>query len=390
MTKAPTAAPAPFLPVAPQQSWLARFVAPTLLDAPSYKIDTPAVAIKLDQNESPWDLPPAIKDKVVAKLLARAWNRYPSAFGDEVAARLARQCGVTPESVLLGPGSNYLISLLLSVFSKGVLAQAGARPRPQVVIARPSFPLYESHCTYEGIPFTPWLLNADLEYDVGALPDLAPGSLVIFASPNNPVGNTLPRKDLRDLLVSHPGTLFIADEAYYEYATEPYTDLLKDHANLLLLRTFSKTMGCAGVRVGYVLGAPPTLNLLRKVRVPYLLNHFALACAEVLLDDAEVDAHLQSIKANAVAQRDGLWRDLQTLGASAGFTVKRSQANFLLLRWPDTATSTAVYQRLIAAGVLVRNVAGAPGLAGCLRMTLGNVEENRAFLAAMRQAVVPA
>ena len=373
--------PTTITPKMPAADWLSTYVTPSLTAAASYKIDTPPVSIKLDQNESPWDLPTAIKEKVVARLLERPWNRYPSPFSDDLADQIARHAGVTPGTVLLGPGSNYLIALLLSVFGKGYGRQNSGR----VVIARPSFPLYESQCQYEGIPYTPWELDADLEYDVAKLPPLNRGSMVIFASPNNPVGNTLPKAVLEELLTKHPDTLFVADEAYFEYAAEPYTSLLAAHANLILLRTFSKTMGSAGVRIGYLLGHANYLNLLRKVRVPYLLNHFATACIEVLLNDPETKAHLRQIQTNAVAQRQVMFERLQTLQDRLGMKVKNSAANFLLLRWPTTAAAEVVYAALIKAGILVRNVSGGPGLAGCLRLTLGNEQENAALIAALER-----
>ena len=148
------------IPKAPDPGWLASLVTPSLVGAAPYKIDTPKVSIKLDQNESPWDLPLALKKKVVSRLIERPWNRYPPAFADDLAAKVADYAGVDAKSVLLGPGSNYLVSLALSIFSKGV-AKGG-----KVVIARPSFPLYESHCQYEGIPYEPWTLDENLEYDV--------------------------------------------------------------------------------------------------------------------------------------------------------------------------------------------------------------------------------
>lgn len=365
-------------PRTPDLSWLEAYLVPSIIDAAPYKIDTPDVTVKLDQNESPWDLPAAVKARVLKRLGDMPWNRYPPAFADELAAKIAAYAGVSEGSVLLGPGSNYLISLILSVFSKGISQGNGGR----LVIARPSFPLYESHCRYEGIPYDLWPLNDALDYDVSLLPELTPGSMVIFASPNNPVGNTLPKKTLADLLTKYPSTLFIADEAYFEYASEPYTDLLSQFSNLLLLRTFSKTMGAAGVRVGYVLGASIYLEFLKKLRLPFLLNHFSIACADILLDEGEMQAHLEKIKSNAIQQRTLVYDELTLVAAKQNFMVKRSEANFLLVRWPTQDKAMAAYQHLIRNGILVRNVSGAPGLTGCLRVTLGNETENQALIKA--------
>ncbi|MCX6104479.1 MAG: histidinol-phosphate transaminase [Proteobacteria bacterium] len=369
-------------PKAPAVAWLHSFVTPSLPSAPPYKLDTMAATIKLDQNESPWDLPPTIKKKVLDRLMAMDWNRYPSAFADELADKVAVHAGVAVGSILLGPGSNYLIALILTTLGKAISNGEGGT----LVVARPSFPLYEMHSRYEGIPYATWDLNADLEYDVSLLPPLPRGSIVMFASPNNPVGNVLPRRTLIELLERFPDTLFVADEAYFEYASEPYIDLVAEHANLMLLRTFSKTMGCAGVRLGYIIAHDHYLQLLRKPRLPFLLNHFTVACAEVLLEDAETQAHLQRIRQNALTQRDYVYQALKDIGARSDFYVKDSSANFLLLRWPTKEAAAAVYASLLKAGILVRNVGAAPGLAGCLRVTIGDEQENQALISVMSRA----
>lgn len=370
------------VPAQPNAQWLSTLLEPSLIEAPPYKIDTPQVEIKLDQNESPWDWPDEVKRKILDRLLKMEWNRYPSAFTDSLADKIGRYAGVAPGHVLLGPGSNYLVSLALSVYTKGARL---ARNAGRVVIARPSFALYESHCRYEGIPYEPWVLNDALEFDEERLPPLPAGSVVIFASPNNPVGNALPYDRFQALLKRYPETLWIADEAYCEYADRPFTPLLAEHANLLLIRTFSKTLGCAGVRIGFILAHPDLLSPLKKLRLPYLLNHFSVAAAEVLLEDPATQRHLQAIQQNAVQQREFVYRELKEVADRGSFYVKPSQANFLLLRWPDNDQALAAYRALIGAGILVRNVMAAPGLAGCLRITIGSEAENLALTAAFRR-----
>jgi histidinol-phosphate aminotransferase len=366
-------------PKSPSSNWLRSFLEPSLVDAGGYKIDAPSVDIKLDQNESPWDIPESIKRKVVERTIAKAWNRYPTPFTDDLADKLAAYAGTAPGTVLLGPGSNYLVSLVLSVFSKQIVKSAGKSGK--VVIARPSFVLYENHCKYDGIPYETWNLNDDLEYELGLMPPLPKGSMVIFASPNNPVGNSLSRANFKKLLAANPETLFIADEAYVEYAEEPYTELLSEFSNVLLIRTLSKTFGCAGVRIGYIMGHPHYLNELKKLRLPYLLNHFSIAALEVLLEDSETQSHLAKIRENAIGSRQEMHRQLSAIGQKKGlYDVKNSEANFLLIRFKSQDEAMRCYQRLIADRILVRNISGGPGLARCLRVTLGNKTENAALV----------
>ena len=180
---------------------------PSLLAARAYKIDTPDIKIKLDQNETPTDWPEEIKQSVLKRLETISWNRYPSAFSPEINQLIADYAGVPLENVITGPGTNYLISMMISCLTKKITGN--------VIIAQPSFPLYEGHCQYDGIPYQIWPLNDDLEYDLSKLPEVTKNSLVIFASPNNPVGNIFPKKDLASLLSKYPDSIFMADEAYF-------------------------------------------------------------------------------------------------------------------------------------------------------------------------------
>lgn len=373
---------APVVAARPDAAWLKTYLEPSLLGAPPYKIDTPSVDIKLDQNESPWDWPAPIKQKIVDRLLAKSWNRYPGAFTEELADQVAAYAGFAKGSVLLGPGSNYLVSLVLTVFSKGFHGGPGSGAK--LVIARPSFPLYESHCRYEGIPYLTWQLDDRLEYQESQLPALGDGSMVIFASPNNPVGNALSYARFEALLARYPKVLWVADEAYCEYTSEQYTDLLGKYANLILIRTFSKTLGCAGVRIGYLAAHDDFLSPLKKLRLPYLLNHFSVAAIEVILSDPATKDYLEQTRRNALRERKIVYEALKPLGEAHGFFVKDSEANFLLLRWPTQEGAMAAYTGLIDRRILVRNVSSGPGLSGCLRITLGDEQENAALLAAFR------
>lgn len=369
-----------FSPKAPPEKWLSYFLQPSLLQAKSYQLDAPKVLTKLDQNESPFDWPADFKSRVLATLAQRPWNRYPNPYPTELAQMVANDTGLSSEKqLLLGPGSNYLITLLMDALCH--------RPNVQVVIARPSFPLYENHAAYSGVAYTPWDLNSDLEYDPARLPSLLPGSVVLFASPNNPVGNSLPSSDLRLLLQSNPDTLFVADEAYFEFSNDPYTALLKSFHNLVIIRTFSKALGAAGVRLGYIMGSEPLINEVRKLRLPYLLNQFSLVAATAVMENADMRQFFSQSVNLIKVERDRVFAKVTELARTQGFSTKPTQANFLLLRWSTTEASTAVYRGMVERGVLVRNVAGAPGMGGCLRATISTREENDLFLGALRQSI---
>lgn len=361
-------------PAKPEKDWLNGYLQDSLTKSAVYKIATPEVDLKLDQNESPFDWPKELKETICRKLAEIPWNRYPQAYPKDLEKLIADYAGVDPGCVILSPGSNYLNTLTLSMFGKNLPGR--------LVITRPSFVLYENHCAYDGIEFTPWLLDEDLEYSPETLPDLPDGSMVVFASPNNPVGNTLPKEMFRKLLKDHPKTLFISDEAYYEFSKEPSTDLLKDHPNLIIIRTFSKTMGAAGVRLGYLLAAPEYIDQIRKMMLPFMINQFTyIAAREVLSDQKTLDG-FKTMVDMIIEERTRMHGELNRIGKEKKFVAKDSGANFLLLRFECHDNCQASYSKLIELGVLTRNVSKGPSLAGCLRLTLGTPEQNNQVLEA--------
>ena len=365
------------IPKQPSKEVLERYFVPSLLAAKAYAIATPDVDIKLDQNESPWDWPENLKSEILSKVLKHSWNRYPEAMGAKVQKALSDYVGVPEDCLLTSPGSNVLIPLILDAMGK--------HSSGKVVIARPTFGLFELHCQYAGISYELWPLNEDIEYDIDTLPNLPKGSLVIFASPNNPTGTVLSSQSFAELLKSNPDSMFLADEAYYEFNDEPYRELLAEYDNVMILRTMSKTMAAAGVRIGYLMGASSIIAELKKLRLPFMLNHFALEAAEAVLSDPRMRAFVDQNITNAKQERSRLAEGLSSIkGHGDSFRVIPSKANFLLLQWRDQNACNQFYQELIRHRILVRNVSGGPGLSGCLRVSIGKDNENTKFLEAFR------
>lgn len=364
-------------PHSKDKAWTQQWFHHALKDVKAYSIDAVKVSTKLDQNESPWDWKPEFKQRVAQRLTTIPWNRYPTAFADHLTEAVAKHAGVPTNCVMTGPGSNFLITLLLSGLSKSL--------ESPVVIAAPSFPLYESHCFNEGIPYQLWKLDDDLEYDLNKLPQTKGRSLLIFASPNNPVGNTLPIEQLRKILTDRPDMLVLADEAYVEFSDQPYTSLLAEFPNLILLRTFSKTLSAAGIRLGYVVASEPFIKELQKLRLPYLLNQFTLVAAMEILENQELKDFFAMTVRETIAERDKVYNELAAMQNHLGCKVKPSQANFILMRWPNNDGAMKAYKHLIANDILVRNVSGAPGMSGCLRVTIGSTKENAALIAALKK-----
>src|SRR5438128_5448445 len=203
--------------------------------------------------------------------------------------------------------------------------------------------------------------------------------LTILCSPNNPTGGVFPLEELSRMCAETDG-LVVVDEAYHEFSGESAVPLLERQANLIVLRTFSKAFGLAGLRVGYLLASPELVREVNKARLPYNVNFFSQAAALAALDQAEA---LHENVRRLVWLREKLISRMQK---TPGVRPYLSRANFVLFEL-EAAEPKAVFEALHARGVLVRDVSAHPRLARCRRVSVGSEPENEAFLEALRQAV---
>jgi len=310
---------------------------------------------------------------VLEQALSRPWSRYPEFDPHELVDALARAAGWSAEGVLAGNGSNELIQALF-------LVTVG--PGTRVVVPEPTFSLYALLTRILGGETLVAPLGLELEYQPRELTamsrELAP-TLTVVCSPNNPTGSVLEPDDVAALCAAAPG-LVVVDEAYHEFSGRSVVPLLAQHPNLVVLRTFSKAMAMAGLRVGYLLADPALVREVNKARLPYNLNFFSQAAALAALDAPQA---LRASVERIVAARQELFRRLAHV---AGVRPYPSQANFILFEL-DGADPKAVFESIWKRGVLVRDVSAYPRLARCLRVTVGSDEENEAFLAALRHAL---
>jgi histidinol-phosphate/aromatic aminotransferase/cobyric acid decarboxylase-like protein len=221
-----------------------------------------------------------------------------------------------------------------------------------------------------------------LVYDVEALLDArrqSGASLTIVCSPNNPTGTCLPIADV-ERLCADADSLVVIDEAYHEFSGQTVVPLLERHPNLVVLRTFSKAMALAGLRIGYLLASPELAREVNKARLPYNLNFFSQTAAMAALEEKGA---LEGAVRRLVEARGRLLVQLADL---PGVRVWSSRANFFLLELLS-ADPRAVFEGLHRRGVLVRDVTSYPMLERCLRVSVGSEEENEAFLRALGAAL---
>jgi histidinol-phosphate aminotransferase len=362
-----------------------RHVKPAVRALRAYTLVERDATVKINQNENPWDLPEALKRRVLEQALARPWSRYPAFDPSELLRALADFSGWRADGILAGNGSNELIEALLVV-----TVGAGTR----VVIPEPTFTLYSLLTTVlggeaVGVPMSRKagrVASADpagpFLYDIEALLEArraSGASITIVCSPNNPTGTSLSQNEV-ERLCGEGDSLVVIDEAYHEFAGASVVPLLERHPNLVVLRTFSKAMGLAGLRVGYLLASPELVREVNKARLPYNVNFFSQLAALAALEERETLA--RNVR-RLVAGREHL---LSRLADLPGVRAHASDANFFLLEVLQV-DAKAVWDAMARRGVLVRDVTSYPQLARCLRVSVGSEEENDAFLHALGTAL---
>lgn len=341
---------------------------PHLANVADYPYEKHDARIKLDQNESPDDLPPELKRRALERLAALPWNRYPEIHAHEVRAAVARHEGWPEAGVVLAPGSNMLVLALAS----------GART---VLDLAPSFTYYKGGADAAGTPYRRIPLGEGFALPTDALlaaMDGDPGVLFL-PNPHAPTGRLFETGEVQRLAerAGARGWLLVVDEAYQAFAGSDARPLARGNPNVAILRTFSKAWRLGGIRAGYLLGAPEVAKVVRALVPPFCLPAHTGA---ILLTALESPGYVAEL---AERIRKGRAQLLEGLASHPTWKVYPSAANYVLVRTPD---AKAAFEHLLARGVLVRRQDHYLGLEGCLRVTVGTPEENAAFLAAARDA----
>ncbi len=334
----------------------------------------PAGVLRLDAMESPWSWPEALSAAWRERLATVPINRYPDPEARQLRGALRRALGI-PErwELLLGNGSDEILQWLMA---------AVAGPGGRVLSPEPGFAMYRILAEAAGAHYCGVPLRTDFQLDAEALRAALQRecpALTLLALPHNPTGALLPLAELRGLIEAAPG-LVVLDEAYMAFSGVDHLPLLDDYRNVLVLRTLSK-LGLAGLRLGFLIGAPAALTQIAKLRLPYNLGALTQAAAELVAE--HYDTFLSRAEALCEA-REALHSLLAELD---GVEVWPSAGNFLLLR-VDVGRVEVLWEQLLSRGVLVKCLHGGhPALCGCLRVTVGSPQENAIFLRSLGECL---
>ena len=329
-------------------------------------------SIKLASNENPIGSSPlaiqAIKDNL------NTIHRYPDGSGYYLKKKLGKKFGVPIEQIILGNGSNEIIEFIIRTFLS---------TSEDVIQAIPTFLVYEKVVTGAGgrlisVPLSNFRIDLD-----GILNEITEKTRIIFINnPNNPTGSVLLKDEMLHFLKEVPNNVIVAlDEAYIEFITDNLAarglDLLSEHPLLIVLRTFSKLYGLAGLRIGYGFSSRQVIDYMNRVRQPFNANTLAQAAAVAALDDSEfVSLTLKTVN-NGLQY---LFRELDKMGLE----YIPTQTNFFLIKVPGGGKT--IYEKMLREGVIVRSMASY-GLDDYIRINVGLQEENERFIKTLKKTL---
>jgi histidinol-phosphate aminotransferase len=321
--------------------------------------------IKLDANENPYGCSPRVNTALAA---FSSFNIYTDNGQARLREQLARFTGVEASHIVAGGGSNQLIDLILRLF---------VGPGDEVVNCVPTFGIYSFSTELCAGKLISVPRDAHFGVDVRAVKSAVTKrtKVICLSNPNNPTGNTTRPEELLELLDT--GIPLLLDEAYYEFSGETLAGLVGKRDNLMVLRTFSKWAGLAGLRVGYGLFPNRIAEYLLTIKMPYNVNVAALVAVEESLKDA---AYLTSTVSRIIAERERLFAELNGL---AWLRTYRSRANFILCELLE-GDARALRQRLQDKGILVRYF-DQPRLQNFIRISVGKPEHTDALMKALME-----
>lgn len=320
--------------------------------------------VKLHANESAFPPPPETLKLFEEIFRNCSLNRYPDPNCQELKSVLSKQHQIPPEQFMIGNGSDELIQILLQIFCD---------PGDGVAFPDPTFAMYA--IIAQGMGLTPQSVSLDENWGFRAEEFLEaiknqPIRIVFFSYPNNPTGNCFSSAEIQKVIEGFSG-IVVVDEAYYDFSTKSFANLLSRHNNLIILRSLSK-IGLAALRVGYGIADPRIIEQVDKVRLPYNSNTLSqLFSAKLLNHFSPVQKQIDRV----IEERKRLSEALHGFSA---LTVYPSDANFILFR--VNQKSDEVFKHLMEDGILIRNLGNHPRLSNCLRVTVGTREENDRFI----------
>jgi histidinol-phosphate aminotransferase len=342
----------------------------SVMELKEYYVLQDTSVVKLNQNESPYDIPAELKKDVLNKLAKIEWNRYPPLRASKLTEAISNYTQYPDSGIIVANGSNEIIQAVFSA-----VCEIGDK----VVVIVPGFSVYPRIARIMNLEIIEVALLENFSFDVPAIIDYSKkAKMLILSSPNNPTGTDLTIDDITEILQNIEGIL-VVDEAYFEFNKKTAQEYLKKFYNLIIIRTFSKAFGLAGIRLGYLLARPELAQEIQKAKLPFSVGIFQQLVGEVVMKNTKyTDAVVDEI----ISGREGVYSELERMSSIKPI---RSSTNFILFEVMGKSAKL-VYDELYKKKVLVRYFENVR-LNTMLRVTIGKAHENEQFLDNLNEIV---
>ena len=297
-------------------------------------------------------------------------NRYPDSSYISVRKLLAEYCSCDIDEIILTNGADEGLFMAGSLF---------VEPSSNVILSTPTYSYYEKMVQILGGNVLEVKRNSDFSDNFKEISNTIDEmtSLIILCNPNNPTGNVVDKRSLENLL-NNSDIPIVVDEAYYEYTGSTVLDLINTYDNLIVIRTFSKAFGLAGLRVGYIISSKSSTSLLNKVRPPNSVGELSVTLSKIALQDISwVNNNVKEI----LMEKQSFIERISTI---KNIKIIPSSSNFMLLQFTNKDGFT-IYNELLNKGIVVRDVSGAKGLENCIRINIGLKPENDKLIQALEE-----
>ncbi len=325
-----------------------------------YSVRKGRFRIRLDKNESPFDVPCEIKEKIMEAIKKEEWNRYPDIDGNELREAIAEFYGIKKENVAVGNGSDEILSILPKIFEGS-----------KAITTPPTFSMYKHYLKINGTRNIEIPLKEDFSLPVNSIIEKIDKDTkaVFICNPNNPTGNAFDRNKIKR--IAETGVATVIDEAYAEFSeTKSFVQEAVSGKNIIVLKTMSKAFSIAGLRIGYAISNEEIIKMIYRLKSPFSVNRLSVRAAIELLKNYEIIK--KEIISKIIAERDFMLKALPPK------TACKSETNFVLI-------DLNAFEFLLERGILVRNFDGR--LRKHIRVTIGKKEENREVLHALEEFV---
>ncbi|NVM53583.1 MAG: histidinol-phosphate transaminase [Candidatus Helarchaeota archaeon] len=336
-----------------------------------FKLDEETI-LKLDANENVFIEPNWLREKINEAVQSCIVSRYPDNLYVDARNSLAKYLNIKPDQILLGNGSDDILDVIVHAFLDNA---------SELITAEPTFSMYEFLTKIIGAKYVVTLLGKNFELNseeiLASISDNT--KVIILSSPNNPTGNQFSSEKLQKIIESTDGVVVI-DEAYVDFADYNLVDWVSKYNNLIIMRTFSKSWGLAGLRVGYAVSNEEMINFLKNVQKPYSLNIIGQAIIPVIINSISyIDETIQKIK----EERKWLESAYQTVD---NLKMYPSRTNFFLLRiLKEEFTADKLIKQLMEKNIIIRDRSDQPLLKKCVRITIGTHDMNEYVITSLKK-----